>query len=138
MSISLKDVITLVLAIMLSPGVSFHIPASKNNVRQVWDGQIRRDVTLHEPNGRCVTSRRSKSNDKDDDQSDEDQINYSADPLTAFLGKFLPKEQNEATPRAEDLVREDNEWAYCSIIMWQECFFAHVPSSFPGTSQCWC
>lgn len=39
------------------------------------------------------------------DEGDDDGIDYSADPITAFLGKFLPsgKEKSE-TPQARDLV----------------------------------
>lgn len=38
-------------------------------------------------------------------EGDSDGVDYSADPITAFLGKFLPsgKEKSE-TPQAKDLV----------------------------------
>lgn len=37
---------------------------------------------------------------------DDDGIDYSADPITAFLGKFLPSgKEKSKTPEAKDLVR---------------------------------
>eukprot|EP00903_Cladosiphon_okamuranus_P014465 g13420.t1 len=45
-------------------------------------------------------------------EGDDDGIDYSADPITAFLGKFLPngKEKSE-TPQAKDLVFNVGEQA---------------------------
>ena len=50
--------------------------------------------------GQETQTAREATNDGDDDG-----IDYSADPITAFLGKFLPsgKEKSE-TPQAKDLV----------------------------------
>lgn len=42
----------------------------------------------------------------DDGGGEGDEVDYSADPLTAFLGKFLPSnEDKSSSPQAEDLVR---------------------------------
>lgn len=40
----------------------------------------------------------------DDGGGEGDGVDYSADPLTAFLGKFLPSEEKSNAPQAEDLV----------------------------------
>lgn len=41
----------------------------------------------------------------DDGGGEGDEVDYSADPLTAFLGKFLPSnEDKSSSPQAEDLV----------------------------------
>jgi len=39
-----------------------------------------------------------------DEGGGDDGIDYSADPITAFLGKFLPKEEKSKTPQAAELV----------------------------------
>lgn len=42
-------------------------------------------------------------------EGEGDGVDYSADPLTAFLGKFLPSsEEKRISPQAEDLVRDTN------------------------------
>ena len=44
-----------------------------------------------------------------------DWVDYSADPLTAFLGKFLPSsEEKSISPQAEDLVRQQTTF-YSSL-----------------------
>lgn len=54
-------------------------------------------------NGRVTTLLTGK--DKDEGGG-EGVVDYSADPITAFLGKFLPKGEDGAdkSPKAEDLV----------------------------------
>lgn len=38
-------------------------------------------------------------------EGDDDGVDYSADPITAFLGKFLPSEKEKSkSPQAKDLV----------------------------------
>lgn len=49
---------------------------------------------------RCVQTV-CKSAGKDEDG---DGVDYSADPITAFLGKFLPKGEKSNPPQAKDLV----------------------------------
>lgn len=62
-------------------------------------GQLRNKVVSGRPSS--STSRRADSG------SDEggDGVDYSADPLTAFLGKFLPRGEKSNPPQAKDLVR---------------------------------
>lgn len=55
---------------------------------------------------RPSTECNARSEGRDDGGDEGDGVDYSADPLTAFLGKFLPGgEEKSSSPKAEDLVR---------------------------------
>lgn len=55
------------------------------------------------PNGRVTTLLTGKDRDEG---GGEGVVDYSADPITAFLGNFLPKQEDggDKSPKAEDLV----------------------------------
>lgn len=116
--------VILVLAPLAIPGYPFKLPSERTSHLVDYDSRWRH-VRPHETNVRTVgtmTRRMGRGEGEDDKRSMDDQIDYSADPLTAFLGKFLPKDRTAAAPQAKDLVRS-------SVRVRSTCCLPTVPSS---------
>lgn len=69
--------------------------------------QVHNKAAIASSRPSASTSRRAGSGS--DGDGDGDGVDYSADPLTAFLGKFLPKGEKSNPPQAKDLVRATHD-----------------------------
>lgn len=73
-------------------------------------------VTAAAPIVRLISRQRTGACNAGKEEADEgdrggDDIDYSADPLTGLLGKFLPSgDKRKPTPQAKDLV------SYCCVL----------------------
>lgn len=90
----------LVLVTSLKSCSSFLVPSSGPRQATGLPRHMFRSEVLPFPRTRGQETARKATNEGDDDG-----VDYSADPITAFLGKFLPSGKEESTtPQAEDLV----------------------------------
>lgn len=113
--------VILVLAPLAIQGYPFKLPLESTphvvNYDPRWS-----HVRPHETNLRRVgtmTRRMGRGESGDDERFIDDEIDYSADPLTAFLGKFLPKDRTAAAPQAKDLVRPSVRLLSTSCLQYQ-------------------
>lgn len=82
-------------------------PQSRRNMRRTYYGRDRdaaaslAQLTSRQLTGACNAG----SEGADEGDKGGDDIDYSADPLTGFLGKFLPSgDKRKPAPQAKDLV----------------------------------
>lgn len=91
---------------------TFQLPTSKGSPPGVWERSTCRTISEERNRRRTTSVRLGKADGEVDEKFRDDGVDYSADPLTAFLGKFLPRGEKTASPQAEDLVSEysNNTW----------------------------